>query len=73
MNLIINFRKKKLMKTKADMMKNIVFSKLWKYGAYCKVESVLFPKQKVWKGLHESIVDKLRNKLSKIERHYQLQ
>ncbi len=27
---------------KANIMKKIIFSKLWKYGAYCKVENIRF-------------------------------
>jgi hypothetical protein len=40
MNLIINFRKKKFMKMETDKMKKIVFSKLWEYNTYRKVESI---------------------------------
>jgi len=40
MNLIINLHKRKNTKMEVDMMKKIVFSKLWKYGAYCKVRNV---------------------------------
>ncbi len=40
MNLIVHLFKKKFTKTKADIMKKIIFSKLWKYGAYYKVENI---------------------------------
>jgi hypothetical protein len=40
MNLIINFHKKKFMKMETDKMKKIVFSKLWEYNTYRKVESI---------------------------------
>jgi hypothetical protein len=35
-------------------MKKISFSKLWESNAYYKIENIHLPRQKVWKGLHES-------------------
>ncbi len=40
MNDVINLRMKKLMKMEADMMKNIVFSKLGVHNAYHKIGRV---------------------------------
>jgi hypothetical protein len=42
MNFIINIHKKKLMRMEANMVKKIVFSKLWEHDAYYKVRSVCF-------------------------------
>jgi len=40
MNLVINFHKRKLMRTKVNKMNKIVFSKLWEHDAYCKIGNV---------------------------------
>jgi hypothetical protein len=68
MNIIINFCKKRLVRMKVDRMKKIIFSKLWEYDIYYKVESVhlqdkrfgrVFVNQK-W-GSHEIILQRLKN------------
>jgi hypothetical protein len=40
MNFIVYLSKKKLMKTKTDRMKKVVFFNLWEYGTQCKVKRV---------------------------------
>ncbi len=67
MNFIINFRKKKIMKTKADRMKKIIFSKLWEDDTYCKVGSVHFQDKSFGKvymnqewGNHEKKIQRLK-------------
>ncbi len=40
MNLTVHLFNNFFTKTKADIMKKIIFSKLWKYGTYYKVENV---------------------------------
>jgi hypothetical protein len=39
MNLIINLCERKLTRIETNTMKFFAFSKLWEYGAYCKVKS----------------------------------
>ncbi len=48
MNLIIDFNKGKFMKAKVDMMKKIVYSKLWKCDTYCKIRNICL--QDKWFG-----------------------
>jgi len=40
MNLMVDFNKGKLMKMKVDRMENIIFSKLWKCDACCKMINI---------------------------------
>ncbi len=42
MNIIVDFKKEKIIRTKINMMKNIVFSKLWEYDIYYKVKNGRF-------------------------------
>ncbi len=46
MNLVVNICKKRLTKTEVDKMKQIVFSKLWEYSTYYKVDCVCFQKKR---------------------------
>jgi hypothetical protein len=69
MSFEINIHKIKLMRVKADKMKNIVFSKLCKHDTYYKVKSMSL-RQKVWKGLHEAKVGQSWKEFSNIKMHY---
>jgi poly(A) polymerase Pap1 len=71
MNIVISLCKKTI--TRIERLYEKDFFQVVKVQCLLQSWKRLTLRQKVWKGLHESKVGQMCKKLSKIEKHYQLQ